>query len=509
MKILTALLSATMALAMAFPLQAQQQDVFDPSESHISDPPDTLDGSSIVPTGTSCGDELFNSGPFVTSTGDGPGGSDVSLLQNVSLGLTTLGAAANLSGAGPHFRMADDFVVTEDSQVKCLVIYAYQTGSTTTSSMTGASIRLWDGPPNDAGSSVVFGDTTTNRMLDTGWTGVYRYAETAIGNTQRPVMWLLVDLGDTILSPGTYWIDWQAAGSIASGPWAPPITIIGQTTTGNALQLISTGWQAFNDGGTVTPQGIPFLVLGVAGDPVLDLSTNLIDFGPVAVGQSATGLLEITNTGGLPLEVTSVTAAAAPFSVSGGSCDPVPFTLAATESCTVEFEFSPTVAGPASQVIDIESNGGDDAVTLQGAGVEPELGLSTTLIDFGSVAVGQSAQGTLTISNDGGATLEVTGMTPAAAPFSVTGGTCGPVPFTLAPAASCTVEFTFSPTVVGPASQVIDISSDGGDGAVTLQGNGTPVLPVARSIPGPGAVALILLALITLGVAGWRLRATA
>lgn len=50
---------------------------------------------------------LWDNGPLVNSPGTGPGGSDHSLLQNVSLGMTTLGAANYV----PRFSMADDFEV--------------------------------------------------------------------------------------------------------------------------------------------------------------------------------------------------------------------------------------------------------------------------------------------------------------------------------------------------------------------------------------------------------------
>lgn len=271
MNISTIWLCATIALALAGPLHAQQQDVYDPSEPNVSNPPDSVDRTGILPADMDCGTELFNNGPMITSSGDGPGGSDVSLVQNSSLGMTTIGAAANLStGGDPYFRIADDFTLSEDTVLRCLVIYAYQTSSETTSTLTSANIRLWDGIPDEVGSSLVFGDTTTDRMLDTGWTGIYRFAEDNIDNTQRPLMWLLVDLGDTMLGAGTYWIDWQATGSIASGPWAPPISIIGESSTGNARQLASGGWQDYVDGGLNTPQGIPFLVFGGEDGPQLD-----------------------------------------------------------------------------------------------------------------------------------------------------------------------------------------------------------------------------------------------
>jgi hypothetical protein len=55
-----------------------------------------------------------------------------------------------------------------------------------------------------------------------------------------------------------------------SGPWVPPITILGQTMTGNALQWTSSGdsWALAVDTGTGTQQGVPFVVEGeIAGQP--------------------------------------------------------------------------------------------------------------------------------------------------------------------------------------------------------------------------------------------------
>ncbi len=52
-------------------------------------------------------------------------------------------------------------------------------------------------------------------------------------------------------------------GSLTSGPWVPPVTILGQTTTGNALQFTSV-WAPAIDTGIGTQQGLPFLILGAA-----------------------------------------------------------------------------------------------------------------------------------------------------------------------------------------------------------------------------------------------------
>jgi hypothetical protein len=72
--------------------------------------------------------------------------------------------------------------------------------------------------------------------------------------------------GCPLLAPGTYWLDYQLAGSLASGPWVPPLAISGQTTTGNALQFLSTtsAWAPAVDAGSTGQQGVPFLLSGTS-----------------------------------------------------------------------------------------------------------------------------------------------------------------------------------------------------------------------------------------------------
>jgi hypothetical protein len=104
-------------------------------------------------------------------------------------------------------------------------------------------------------------------MASTAWTNSYRLSEGTPGTT-RPIMQLVLETPDLVLEPGTYWIDYTIDGSLASGPWAPPITINGQAVTGNAKQFLGSTsvWQDWLDTGTDTPaQGLPFLIEGTIG----------------------------------------------------------------------------------------------------------------------------------------------------------------------------------------------------------------------------------------------------
>ena len=206
---------------------------------------------------------LHDNGAFVTHPGAGPGGADMSRLQNSTLLMTIIGAGHSVSAG---VRVADDFEVTAPSgwNIASVIFFAYQTGSTTTSTIDHVNFRIWDGPPEEPGSTVVFGDTATNRMSLTSWTNAYRATESAPNDVTRPIMQQTCFI-DLHLDAGTYWIDWQSGGTLMSGPWAPPITILGQTTTGDALQQVPAApFGPLLDAGS--PQGLPFRIYGTTED---------------------------------------------------------------------------------------------------------------------------------------------------------------------------------------------------------------------------------------------------
>ncbi len=202
---------------------------------------------------------LWANGPLVTHPGGGLGGADASALQTAQ-GMSTYGFA-NQFALG--YRMADDFQITDPAgwRISSITFFAYQMDpSVAPSTITGVYCQIWNGPPDAPGSSVVWGNLTSNRLITSTWAGIYRTRDTDLLLSDRPIMANRADAW-VVLPPGVYWLDWATDGALPSGPWAPPITILGQKTTGNAMQF-SGSWAPALDSGSGTPQGMPFLIAG-------------------------------------------------------------------------------------------------------------------------------------------------------------------------------------------------------------------------------------------------------
>ncbi len=244
-----------------------------------------LDAGYRPPVHTENASLLYDNGPLINNPGGGVGGADESVLQSQSLGMSILGFGHQLA---QNNHVADDFTIPADSwTVDSIVFWAYQTNSGNASTINDVRYRIWDGSPDDPGSTVLFGDLTTNRLIATTWDNLYRVSETTSMTTARPIMRNTASGGFT-LPQGNYWIEWTTGGSLGSGPWAPPITINGMTTTGNALQWLATSWAPVTD---VGQQGFPFQLYGTppSTDP---LATYGVHYG-------STGSAEPTHPGAL------------------------------------------------------------------------------------------------------------------------------------------------------------------------------------------------------------------
>jgi len=224
------------------------------------------------PVWTPSRDVLYDNGPLLTHPGGGYGGADASVLQT-ALGLSTYGFG--MQHTLPN-SMADDFVVPQGETwtIEQLTVFGYQTGSSTTSTFTGVYFQIMDDTP--PGGNVIYGDMVTNRLVTTAFSGMYRVLDTSMMDTNRPIMANVCAFDPPlVLGEGWYWLAFDCTGSLSSGPWAPPVTILGMTTTGDGLQYTASSgmWNNLIDTGTGTGQGVPFILEGTGGCSPVETST--------------------------------------------------------------------------------------------------------------------------------------------------------------------------------------------------------------------------------------------
>jgi len=200
---------------------------------------------------------LFDQADMVTHAGAGYNGADVSACYG---GQTQWGSNAN---AHSKFLLADDFTLTGAALVREMEFYAYQTGSSTTSTFTGCYVSIYDTEPIDSTVVPVWSSDTTNCMTSTSWTGIYRTSSTAFTDTTRPIMRIVAGI-NTTLPAGNYWVSVGFTGSIASGPWGTPRAVLGEVSTGNAIQYLPSegAWGPWRDGTSLEQLGMPFIVRG-------------------------------------------------------------------------------------------------------------------------------------------------------------------------------------------------------------------------------------------------------
>jgi hypothetical protein len=253
--------------------------------------------SSTGGSGTVSAPFLFSNGPFITGTGNGFGGANTS---QIDAGYNTFGYG--WQGGTVNNRVADNFTVPSGQTwtLSTMTLRGYQTNSTTTSTYTSVNVRIWNGSPV-GGATVLFGDTTTNRLTSGTFSNVYRVTGTTLTNTQRPIMNLTVDMTWVpALPPGNYYVDVQATGSLTSGPWIVP-TVPANPSSDNAEQFIgaNNAWGPMQDGTALVAQDVCFDLAGDDGTascpPVTNYCTALVSSSGCTPAMTSSGTPSIAN----------------------------------------------------------------------------------------------------------------------------------------------------------------------------------------------------------------------
>ncbi|TMQ71817.1 MAG: choice-of-anchor D domain-containing protein [Candidatus Eisenbacteria bacterium] len=208
---------------------------------------------------------------------------------------------------------------------------------------------------------------------------------------------------------------------------------------------------------------------GLSGTPPpgsqCSVSPTSLSFGIVAVGQSATRTFTIKNVGGGTLDRT-LSESCPDFSIDGSAS----VSLGPGESATITVRFTPATAGDESCNIDTGAGCGNVKASGTGQAATASCQLSTSSVDFGDVAVGQTADQPLTVTNTGGGLLSGT-LAESCSEFSIVGSAS----YLLAGGASATYTLRFAPTAEGDSMCTLNVGA--ACGAVSLHGHGVTTAP--------------------------------
>jgi uncharacterized protein YjdB len=220
------------------------------------------------------------------------------------------------------------------------------------------------------------------------------------------------------------------------------------------------------------------VLLGLSGSAqaqVATLKPASLNFTQAIMTTSAAQTVRLTNTGSLPLVVSSITAPSAPFKEPqpAGACSSASFSLAPNSYCTISVTFGPTSTGTFTGSISITDNapGSPQKISLKGTGV-PQAVLSPSLLVFPLIGVGTTSPAeTATLQNNLNTALAITSITPGG-DFTVSGTTCGA---SLAALSKCQISVTVTPTQLGVRSGTLTVvdSANNSPQKISLAGAGT------------------------------------
>jgi hypothetical protein len=219
------------------------------------------------------------------------------------------------------------------------------------------------------------------------------------------------------------------------------------------------------------------------------VAPNPAQFPATLVGQTRDIDVVVTNTGGGAVTVTpSVSSGAFTLPLLPAVCAGGGTQATAASPCTVRVRFSPTVVGPATGTLTLNTTAGQFVVPLSGTGLSP-LVVGPATLAFPDTQVGQtSAAQAVTLTNNNPAQPITINAISVAANFQHT-TTCGA---TLAAGQSCSVSVTFTPAAAGQLAGTLTISSNaaGSPHAVSLSGRGTAGLlaPTPSSLTFPNQI---------------------
>ena len=193
-----------------------------------------------------------------------------------------------------------------------------------------------------------------------------------------------------------------------------------------------------------------FFVKAQTGNGVIAQINSPYSFTPTTVDSTTTIDVIFVNTVAAPQTLT-LTGFSAPFSISSNSV-----AMDGLDSITLQISFSPTSAGNYGDTLSwVGSVFGSGSLLLTGEGVQVVISTSLDTLDLGSLTLGNSVSGDVTIYNTGTGTMNISNIT-----CSDTNVTFSSNNFQISQGSSQTITVYFTPVTAGYLNAQIEIHSN-------------------------------------------------
>ncbi len=349
-----------------------------------------------------------------------------------------------------------------NTETGALIIESDALSSPDILNLTGSSIAISTGSPSNTAPLVSY--TTSQSSLT--------FPATQVGNAAQPQAITLANTGTvpihitSLLTSPDFTIQSNCDTILPSASCLLILTFTPQPSANPSPTRISA-LEITSDSSTA----LDFIsLIGYATPSALTLSPLSLDFGTVQLGTFAALPLQITNTSPTAATFNGITTSG--DYTATGTCPTANNTLAANTSCTEQITFTPTQTGPRTGTLAIATSLSTLPINapLTGNGTQSQLTITPTTLNFGSIALGASANLMLTLANTG--TAAITNLT-----LALTGDYAITTPCStniLTPNSTCQITLTFSPTALGARSGALTVISSTTTATVPLTGTGVP-----------------------------------
>ncbi len=333
------------------------------------------------------------------------------------------------------------------------------------------------------------------------------FADQAVGQTTARALQITVtNTGDfpvtfdRIVESGDFHITTTSCTTLAFR--TPPATCTASVVFTPTATGARTGSIVLTDSAAGSPQTVSLSGNGLAVSASATLSPATLSFSNQPQGEASSPQnVVLTNTGNVPITLSSATITGANMGDFGQTNCGVPVVITPTRTCTFTVIFTPGGTGSRTATLSITDDAGTQTTALSGTGtaVNLSLGFAPATMTFQGQATGTTSPvENLIVGNNGNEPVTISNIV-LAGNYSLTSNPCIT---TIVPNAICTIQVTFVPTgATGTQNGTITFTDNAGTGSqvVNLTGQNVATAPAIKLTP--SALAFTLLPLGTTSTA--------